>query len=143
MVVTRRVFNPFKDFQSIDREIARLFDSVQGETAGMQVDVIELEESFELYADLPGVKKEDLDIQIHDGRLAIVAEKKQQGPQEEKDDQKRKYYRSEIYFGKLERSFALPKAADPEHVEASLESGVLKVSIGKKPELKPRKISLS
>jgi HSP20 family protein len=100
-------------------------------------EVKERGDKFEIYADVPGVKEEDLDISLHDGVLSISgqrsAEQKQDGDT---------YFVYERQFGTFSRSFSLPDIADAEKVDAKLASGVLTVTIGKRPEAKPKKIAL-
>ncbi len=100
-------------------------------------EVKERGETFEIHADVPGVKEEDLDVSLHDGVLSISghrsAEPKQDGES---------YFVYERQFGTFSRSFSLPDIADAEKVNAKLSNGVLTVTIGKRPEAKPRKIAL-
>jgi HSP20 family protein len=100
-------------------------------------EVKENAEAFEIRADVPGVKDEDLDISLHEGVLSITgsrtAEQKKEGEA---------YYVFERQFGSFSRSFALPEVADGNKVTADLTAGVLTVTIGKKEAAKPRKIDL-
>ncbi len=80
--------------------------------------------------DLPGVKKEDIKVDINKGVLTISGERKVK----EED-----YYKVETYFGKFSRSFTLPDNADIENIEASSENGVLEVIIPKLKEDSARK----
>jgi HSP20 family protein len=100
-------------------------------------EVKETTDAFVVRADLPGVNESDLDISLHNGVLSISgvrhAEERKEGES---------YYLYERQYGSFSRSFSLPEAADGEKVEASMDSGVLTLTIGKKVEAKPRKIAL-
>ena len=95
--------------------------------------VWEDEQSLHLEADLPGCSIEDVDLVAERGRLHITYTRK--APEGE-----RKYWLNERGYGKFERVLALPKDINPEQIEANLDSGVLHIRVGKRPELQPRKI---
>ncbi|MEZ4361984.1 MAG: Hsp20/alpha crystallin family protein [Kofleriaceae bacterium] len=100
-------------------------------------DVKETAEAFVVRADLPGVEEKDVDVSIHNGVLTVTGAR-----QSEERKEGESYYLYERQFGSFSRSFALPDSADAEKVEAHLREGVLTLSIGKRAEAKPRKISL-
>ncbi len=100
-------------------------------------EVLERDDSYLLRADLPGVKEEDLDVSLHKNVLTISGMR-----QSEERKEGETYYLYERSYGNFTRSFSLPEAADGERIEANLKDGVLNVSIGKKAESKPKKISL-
>ena len=101
-------------------------------------EVKETSDQFVVRADVPGVEEKDIDISLHNGVLSIsgtrTSEQRREGDA---------YYVHERQFGSFSRSFALPDTADADKVEASLSSGVLTVTIGKRTEAKPRKIAFS
>jgi len=76
-------------------------------------------------ADLPGIRKEDLDVQVHDGILTIEGERR-----EETEEEEAGYRRSERRYGHFYRAIQLPEDIDVEDAEASINNGVLEVSIG-------------
>ena len=86
---------------------------------------------------MPGVKDEDLEISLQNGVLTISGTRSS----EEKVEGEATYV-YERQYGSFSRSFALPEVADPDKVEARLNSGVLVVKVGKKQEARPRKIEL-
>ncbi len=92
------------------------------------VDIIDHDKEIEVQAALPGVKKEDVDISIHNQLLTIKASQKTE--KEEKKDEGR-YFRREISSGEFQRTVALPDSVDSENVKASFENGILKVLIPK------------
>lgn len=101
-------------------------------------DVKETAEAFVVRADLPGVAEKDVDVSVHNGVLTITGAR-----QAEERKEGESFYLYERQFGSFSRSFALPDTADAERIEAKLVNGVLELSIGKRAEAKPRKISLN
>lgn len=104
------------------------------------VDVVEQDHAFVATADLPGLKKEDIDISLEDGVLTISGERKFE--HETKDDGKN-FKRLERAYGRFSRSFTLPQGVDPQKVEAVFADGVLRLTLPKNEVVKPRKISIS
>lgn len=100
-------------------------------------EVKETNEAFILKADVPGVAEADLDIAVHNAVLTVSGARK---AEERKEGEAYALY--ERQYGSFSRSFALPETADGERVEAKLDSGVLTLSIFKKAEAKPRKITV-
>lgn len=101
-------------------------------------EVKETNDAFVLKADLPGVAEADLDIAVHNNVLSVSgsrsAEERQEGDT---------FALYERQFGSFTRSFSLPDMADGEKIAANLANGVLTLTIAKRAEAKPRKISLS
>jgi HSP20 family protein len=85
--------------------------------------------------DAPGVKLEDVDITFDKGRLSLTLERKT--PEHEGT-----LWHNERGYGKVTRTLALPDTVDPDTIEATLSEGVLRVSIGKRPELQPKRIEV-
>ncbi len=104
------------------------------------VDVYEEGKDIVVKADLPGMRKDDLMIDVADNVLTLSGEKRQEEKVEKKD-----YYRYESSYGKFSRSFELPGGIDMEKAKAHLENGVLEIRIPKSAEAvrKSRKISIS
>lgn len=94
----------------------------------MQCDIYEKEGIIHIEMDIPGFKKEDINIEINKGNLVISAEKK-----EEENDDKKYLRRERKFYGKYQRSFYLGDV-DENNVEASFENGILKISVPKKTE---------
>lgn len=101
------------------------------------VDIIENEDSYEIQAELPGMKKEDVQLSIENNVLTISGETSQ----EVKED-RRNYLRVERSYGRFERSFSLSNNVDRDNVRAEFEDGVLKVSLPKAEEAKARTIKI-
>lgn len=101
------------------------------------VDISETDEALLLYAELPGMTKEDVDITLENNLLSIRGERKF-----EKDVKKENFHRIERTFGSFARSFTLPSNVRSDEVKASFADGVLQIEIPKAEEAKPRKIAI-
>ncbi|MBN1163369.1 MAG: Hsp20/alpha crystallin family protein [Candidatus Krumholzibacteriota bacterium] len=102
-----------------------------------RIDVEEMPEKFELTAELPGMEKEKINIEVQDNILTIRGEKKRE--REEKDNNYRLLERS---FGAFTRSFVLPENILSDQVEADYQNGILKIGIPKKEPAKPKEIKI-
>ena len=87
--------------------------------------------------ELPGMRKEDIDISLHDGTLTISGERKRENRGGEKAE------RTERYFGAFRRSIALPTRVDASKVSATYKDGILKVTLPKAEEARPKQIQVS
>jgi HSP20 family protein len=101
-------------------------------------DVKETKDSYVFTADLPGIKEEDLEIQFTGNQLVISGKR---DATEQKDSDR--YHLYERVYGRFTRSFTLPDGTNADQVTAHLKDGVLNLTIGKRPEVQPRKIPLS
>lgn len=104
----------------------------------MRVDVVEGERAYTVTADLPGVPKESIHVDIDGNRVTIRAEIKRQGDQ--KDGQR--VLRSERYYGAFARSFALTDEIDDEQASAKFENGVLELTLPKKAVVGAKRLSI-
>ena len=95
----------------------------------MKTDIREHDDGYELDVDLPGFKKDEIDIDLENGYLTISAAK---GLDKDEQDKKGKYIRKERYAGAMQRSFYVGDAVTEEDVKAKFEDGILRVSIPKK-----------
>lgn len=93
----------------------------------IRIDVSETDEAYEVKAELPGVYKDDIDLQIKDSIVSISAEVRQEDRKTEGD----RVLRSERYFGRVSRSFELPGAIDETACEARYQDGVLSLLLPK------------
>mgnify|MGYP000697703705 FL=1 len=108
----------------------------------MKTDIRETDGSYELDVDLPGFKKDEIQIELKDGYLTVSAEK---GLDEDEEDKKGKYIRKERYAGALSRTFYLGEEIREEEIKAKFENGILSLSIPKEKEKKvecPKHISI-
>jgi len=108
-----------------------------GRLAPFGVDVREDADHFYVEAELPGFKKEDVEITLENQTLTIKAERKEE--QEQKGD----LLLHERRYRQFLRSFTLPPTVDEKSVDAKLTDGVLKMTLNKREETKPRKISVN
>ena len=92
----------------------------------MPVELTEKKDEYDIRAELPGVKKEDLDIDLNDNYLTIRAKK-----EFEKEEKEKSYRRSEFKYGEFMRSIYIPQEVDIEKIDAELEHGILKIRIPK------------
>jgi len=99
------------------------------------VDIDETDDAFLVKAELPGVEKNDVNVNIENGVLTIRGEKKT-----ETEDKKR--HRVECAYGSFVRSFSLPQAIKAEKVEAEYKNGILNLTIPKSEETKPKQIEV-
>lgn len=99
----------------------------------MNTDVREVENGYEIDMNLPGFKKDEVEIQLQDGCLTVSAAK---GLDKDEENKKGQYLRRERYTGECSRSFYVGEALEPKDVSATFEDGILKLSFPKAPEKK-------
>jgi HSP20 family molecular chaperone IbpA len=99
----------------------------------MLTDVRDHEDHYEVEIDLPGFKKDQIQIELHDGTLTITAQK---GLEQNEKNSEGKYVRQERYSGMMSRSFYVGENMTEEDIKAKFEDGVLKLNIPKKEEKK-------
>ena len=117
-----------RDFSTRFNSLLSEFENRESPLSGFApvVNTREGEYAYHVDADLPGVKKEDIKIDVKDNVITISGERYHKEELKEED-----YHRVETSFGKFERSFTLPKGADAENITASNKDGVLEVVIPK------------
>lgn len=141
-------FSPVRDMFSFRNRINHMFDDVfypinrdEVELSmgswNPVVDVYDNDDSIVIKAELPGIDKEGIEIDVKDRVLTLKGERSSES--EVKDDN---YYRRERSFGKFERAFNLPADVDPDKIKADYKDGVLKIDIPKPEEKKPRQITI-
>ena len=133
------VWDPFADLNRIQREFEKNYFGPRTRPADFAppVDVHEDAEALVLRAELPGVKKEDIDVSVDSNVLTLKGERKL-----EREEEGRRYHRVERSYGTFVRQFQLPSNLDPTSIDAKLTDGVLTLRLQKKAELKPRKIDV-
>lgn len=102
------------------------------------VDVAETKDAYEVKAEIPGIRKEDIHISLEDHVLTLKGEKKQ-----ESETKNKNVHTVERVYGKFERSFRLPEGVKSEGIKAKYDNGVLTVEIPKAEEAKPREIAVT
>ena len=101
------------------------------------MDVYEDDHNITIQAEIPGVSEKDLDVRLENNVLTISGERKL-----ENEEKKENFHRIERHYGRFARSFTLPGAVDPDSVDAEFENGVLKVTLAKREEARPKQIKI-
>lgn len=141
-------WNPFQDLVSLQERMNRLFEQTLDRSRGERevmvagtwapaVDIYETPESIVLQAELPGLGKDDIDIQVRDNILTLKGERRS-----EKEVKEGNYLRVERAYGGFQRAFTLPAAVQADKIRAVFKDGVLDVSIPKAEEAKPKQIKI-
>jgi len=140
-------WKPYGDLVRLSDRINRLFENdLMGE--GLKgpegftdwnpaTDIYETKDSYVFKIEIPGLKKEDIEIDLKENVLSIRGEKK-----EDSEIKKENYHRVESFCGTFSRSFTIPKDINPKKVEATLKEGILELTIGKADEVKAKKIQI-
>ncbi len=102
-----------------------------------RVDIREEKDRYVADFELPGLEKNDVEVTLENGVLTVTGERKR-----EETTENDKVYRRERFYGKFSRSLRLPDDVDAERIEAGFKNGVLRVSVTKKDEAKPRTIEI-
>ena len=144
-LTTRR---PMRNLFDLHNEMGRIF----GDTFGSQenetdteetywmptVDVSEMENGYEIRAELPGVSEDDVHVSVTDNLLTIKGEKRQEAETDGKN-----YHRVERRYGSFQRSFTLPAEVETDDIKAEFTDGVLTLSIPKPEAAKPTEIPIT
>ena len=141
-------WDPFRELGQIQNRLSGLLAARDGEsTLGFPdtdwspaVDIKEDDNVFTITADLPDVKREDVNVVVEDGVLSFSGSRKTEA---EEKDKKKKFHRVERSYGSYMRRFQLPEGVDEEAVKASYRDGVLTITLPKVPVEDPRKVSVS
>jgi HSP20 family protein len=143
-VLTR--WEPFREFSTLQDRINRVFresaagqdDSLTTSSFAPAVDVYEDEHKVTLKIEVPGIDEKDIDVRVENNTLTVHGERKI-----EKEEKEENYRRVERQYGSFTRTFNLPQTVDTENVSATYDKGVLKVSLPKKAEAKPKQIKVN
>jgi HSP20 family protein len=134
--------NPFRDINRMQRQMDRLFSDMIGgeEISGSEqqmfmppVDVQEADNHYILSLDVPGVKKEDLHIELSGNELCVWGERKH-----EHEERGKSRYRMERSYGEFSRTFTLPEGIKPEQIQSDYRDGVLHVAIPKMEQIEEK-----
>jgi HSP20 family protein len=139
-------WSPLDPLVNLRNEINRLFQNPLTDFGAAEVfntwapalDLYEDKDNLVVTAELAGMKKDEIDISLHDGNLSISGERKVEKQYDEKETQ-----RAERFFGRFQRTISLPKAVDANAVKAAYKDGVLTITLPKAPEAKPKQITVS
>jgi len=140
-------WSPFIGLSTLRDEMNRLFDVSQPGFGGREdrllgvwsppLDVFQDKDHVFVKCELPGMKKEDIQISLHENTLTVSGERKQEREVREGDS-----YRSERFFGRFHRSVTLPVSVQTDHVTAQYKDGILTVSLAKAEDAKPKHIEV-
>lgn len=141
-------WNPMREMSVLHDRLNRFFDDTLFPTAWMDddlglgnwkpaVDIYEEEDKIVIKAELPGVDKKDIRVDLKDRVLTLSGERSYENEVKENN-----YYHKERVFGKFHRAFSLPAESDPEKIKADFKDGILNIEIAKPEEQKPKKISI-
>jgi HSP20 family protein len=145
MAITR--WDPFRDVLSLQNRLNSIFQEYnrnqsEGDVSTAAfvppVDVYEDEHKIVLKLEVPGMKENELDIQLENNVLTVKGERKF-----EKEEKEENFHRIERRYGSFYRSFTIPNTVNPESVKASYDAGVLRVELEKRAEAKPKQIRVS
>jgi HSP20 family protein len=127
-------WDPLRDLIAIQHRFERMSTGPQAWVPA--VDLCETADAFIVTAELPGLAREQVRIEVHDGRLTIQGRRDARVPCEQ-------YHQVERGHGEFSRSFSLPPSVDPEGISADLRNGVLTITVPKSPDNGPRRVSVS
>ncbi len=141
-------WNPWREMDTFSDRVNRLFDGgffptlSLSEESGLRdwqpvVDIYREDEKIVIKAEIPGVDKDKVHVDVKDGVLTLTGERTYENEVKEEN-----YHRRERAFGRFARSFALPEGLDPEKIDADYKDGVLKIEIPKPEEKKAKKIAI-
>jgi HSP20 family protein len=140
-------WDPFRDLVTLREKMNRLFEeaySARGEERDLvssswspSVDIYETEQALVLTAEVPGIEDKNIEIKLEDNTLTLKGDRKF-----EKETEEENYHRIERAYGSFYRSFSLPPHIDQDKIEAEHENGVLKITMPKKHEAKPRTVKV-
>lgn len=140
-------WNPIGELDALQRDVNRLFgEAFAGRRERQEaadavwappVNTYEDKDAFIVSCDLPGLKQEDVKLNLDNNTLTVSGTRKL-----EREESRENYQRIESVFGTFSRSFNLPATVDQEKVQASMENGVLRIRLPKREESKPRQIQI-
>jgi HSP20 family protein len=142
----QRSLTPFEEFST---DLERMFDSLLGRTVGTalrasagekfspHLDIVESANDYVVSVDLPGVKPEDVKVEMEDGRLTISGKRETHA-----EDKTKNMHRVERSKGSFQRMITVPREVNTDKIDARYENGVLHVTLPKVAEKQPRKIEI-
>jgi HSP20 family protein len=139
--------NPWSELDQLTNRFTRMFDTdwPSPSTGGDWIPAVNVQDAGDgllLSAELPGMKREDIEIELENNILTLRGEKVDERTEESNGGEERRYHLFERRFGAFQRSFTLPRTVDASSITADFENGVLKVTLPKAPEAKGRRIEI-
>ncbi|MDQ6999606.1 MAG: Hsp20/alpha crystallin family protein [Mariprofundus sp.] len=141
MTLTR--WSPWQELENMNRQLSNLLDdthvgrSSETEQWAPRVDIRETDDALLVQAELPGIDKKDIHLEVKDGVLTLSGERRY-----EKEVKEENVHRVERAYGKFSRSFSLPTNVDADKVSANMKDGVLEVRLPKRESAKPKAIAI-
>lgn len=136
-VLQNRLNSVFQEFTRNDAPDMSLSESLAAGSFIPAVDIFEDEQHLVLHLEVPGIKQQDLSINLENQTLTVKGQRNFEANQKEEN-----YHRIERRYGSFTRTFSLPQTVDTEAISAQYDAGVLTISIAKKAEAKPRQIKV-
>ncbi len=127
----------FGRLSNLQDELDRLFESPRSNWLPA-LDVQEDKDNYVVHTELPGLKREDIEVTLHDGALLISGERKAEAKQEGVE-----IHRQERYYGKFQRALTLPEPVAADKIKAEYKDGVLTVTLPKTEAAKPKIIDVT
>lgn len=138
--------NPWQELDQLTNRLTRMFDGGTDwptpSSSGQWMPAVNVEETGDeiiLSAEMPGMRRGDIDIELENNILTIRGEKSEERTE---GGEERRYHLWERRYGTFQRSFTLPRTVDSEQISADFENGILKVRMPKAPESKGRRIEI-
>jgi HSP20 family protein len=141
MATTMTRWRPFAEMEDLRRRMERVFEELGNGKAhewSLAIDLIERDDKFVLRANIPGIKPEEVKIEVDEDVLTVSAEH-----EESEEEKKENYVRRERRYGSFSRSLTLPKGVGAEDVEATCKDGVLEVSFPKPKKEEPKPVTIT
>ena len=141
-------WDPFQELNLITNRMNRLFQDTFGRGSTEEslttsafvppVDIYEDEHNITLKIEVPGIDQKDMDVRMENNTLTVRGERKF-----EKEEKEENFHRLERRYGSFYRAFTLPNTVDPDSVKADYDNGLLKITLAKKAEAKPKQIKVN
>jgi HSP20 family protein len=134
-------WHPFAELEDLRGRIDRMFSEMENGDVrkwSMALDVVERDDKYVLRADVPGIKPDEVKIEVEDDLLTVSAE--HEDTEEEKKDN---YLRRERRYGSFSRSIRLPKGVTADQVEATCKDGIVEVGIPKPKEAERKAVTIT
>ena len=143
-------WDPFAEITSLNEQMNRLFrggrrhqerseeDFVAASGFAPPVDIYEDDHNITLKIEVPGIEEKDIDVHVENNVLTVHGERKL-----EKEEKEENFRRVERQYGSFTRAFTLPATADPNQIQANYEKGILRVTIAKRADAKPKQIKVN
>lgn len=141
-------WTPWREMATIHNRVSRLFEDPFLRTSWFDdglaltnwnpvIDIYDNDDTVVIKAELPGMDKKDISIDLKDGVLTLKGERSYDNEVKEEN-----YHRKERAYGKFHRSFRLPENVDVDKIKADYKDGILKIDIPKPEEVKPKKVTV-